>query len=975
MTVDRPPFPSFASFYEEITGHEPFPWQSRLADHLAAGGEWFEEIGVPTGTGKTSCLDVAVWQLGLDGYRDPSDRVAPTRIWWVVNRRLLVDATTQHAEALAERLCDAVGTDTAIGRVADGLARRSPSGRPLEVIRLRGGAASGRPTDPAQPAVLLSTVPMFGSRLLFRGYGVSRSMRPIDAAMAGTDSLVLLDEAHLSAHLAKLVSDLDRCDQPERSLLPPGRQTPTIVSLTATGSAPDERRLVLEADDLTHHLIAKRVHASKAIRLVEAKTEAKVAKVMADATVELIGGAPSPPTCVVFANRPTRAREVREAIGDRLADAEIVLLTGQLRERDAAPIRDHLTAPATGLTSGSRIERRERPLVVIATQTLEVGADLDFDHLVTEACGRRSLVQRLGRLNRLGELDDATGTYVHTPPTGRGAEKSWGLYGQEPQQVYDALVAAAVDDVVHLPPGRADEILGPPDDDPDSAPEVLPAILWEWAKTSRPPIGEAPVEPYFSGFADRRPVLTVCWRQVLPGHETSGPQAVWPTVTDHETIDVPLQDFRSAFDETARVAVLSEDQDSIRWTRVPDVPPHAIVLLACSDGRYGPGGWDPVRREPVADVSLLGGGLVLDPAVLATWLGLVRLGLLSPTPGEEPPLAGTAAHSTVIDLLTTVRELVERVDLGEPVGGSDLAALLRSADLALEQLSATITAEDRPVTDPTMLRASEIDGFRTALAALRRPSLTRPSSGRPRIELPRTRQKLLDVTDDLSARSAPSPEARELDRHGDAVGHLARTVAAHLGLDTSLTDDVAFAALLHDIGKADGRFQRWLGGSSDQLLAKSSSPVGSWRAARVAAGWPAGGRHEALSARLAARWFAQRPEEAQRHDVDLVLHLVGAHHGYGRPLLEGVDDDSSSEVTATIAGHEVTAPANLAATDATQPSRFGQLTEQYGHWGLALLEAVLRRADHAVSRSLMDEGPPDPTVALETTTAPQEDLA
>ena len=32
-------------------------------------------------------------------------------------------------------------------------------------------------------------------------------------------------------------------------------------------------------------------------------------------------------------------------------------------------------------------------------------------------------------------------------------------------------------------------------------PEVLPGILWEWTKTTNPPEGEAPVEPYFSGIA------------------------------------------------------------------------------------------------------------------------------------------------------------------------------------------------------------------------------------------------------------------------------------------------------------------------------------------------------------------------------------------------------------------------------------------------------------------------------------------
>ena len=53
----------FASFYQAVHGgREPFPWQRRLAALVEASG-WPARIGVPTGLGKTSCIDVAVWAL------------------------------------------------------------------------------------------------------------------------------------------------------------------------------------------------------------------------------------------------------------------------------------------------------------------------------------------------------------------------------------------------------------------------------------------------------------------------------------------------------------------------------------------------------------------------------------------------------------------------------------------------------------------------------------------------------------------------------------------------------------------------------------------------------------------------------------------------------------------------------------------------------------------------------------------------
>ena len=99
--------PGFARFYRAINKErDPFPWQARLAAQIADTEEWPVEVGVPTGLGKTACLDIAVWWLASQADRAPARRTAPTRIWWVVNRRLLVDSTSEHAEAIGKALRD-----------------------------------------------------------------------------------------------------------------------------------------------------------------------------------------------------------------------------------------------------------------------------------------------------------------------------------------------------------------------------------------------------------------------------------------------------------------------------------------------------------------------------------------------------------------------------------------------------------------------------------------------------------------------------------------------------------------------------------------------------------------------------------------------------------------------------------------------------------------------------------------------------
>ena len=56
------------------------------------------------------------------------------------------------------------------------------------------------------------------------------------------------------------------------------------------------------------------------------------------------------------------------------------------------------------------------------------------------------------------------------------------------------------------------DILGEPGDDPGRAPEVLHGILYEWVKTTNPPEGEAPVEPYFSGISGFDFSVSLIWR-------------------------------------------------------------------------------------------------------------------------------------------------------------------------------------------------------------------------------------------------------------------------------------------------------------------------------------------------------------------------------------------------------------------------------------------------------------------------------
>ena len=167
---------------------------------------------------------------------------------------------------------------------------------------------------------------MYGSRLLFRGYGSSQRLRAVDAAMSGTDSLVLLDEAHLAPHLRALLPALADCTPGARAILGEGRSRTTAVALTATGDATAGRRFDLDAEDKGHPVVRQRLDAVKPLELrVETGDSARR---LADATLDLIREAPAPAACVVFANSPKTARETYDRLRKLAVSAEVLLLTG-----------------------------------------------------------------------------------------------------------------------------------------------------------------------------------------------------------------------------------------------------------------------------------------------------------------------------------------------------------------------------------------------------------------------------------------------------------------------------------------------------------------------------------------------------------------------------------------------------------------------------------------------------------------------
>ena len=143
---------AFENEFKRLTGFSPLPWQARLFAEYFSQGKLPSAVDIPTGLGKTAVI--ALWVVARQ-----MDIPLPRRLVYVVDRRAVVDQATEFVNSLVDKL-------TADGKIS--------------VSTLRGQHADNRSwlEDPSRLAIIVGTVDMIGSRLLFEGYGVSRKMRP-----------------------------------------------------------------------------------------------------------------------------------------------------------------------------------------------------------------------------------------------------------------------------------------------------------------------------------------------------------------------------------------------------------------------------------------------------------------------------------------------------------------------------------------------------------------------------------------------------------------------------------------------------------------------------------------------------------------------------------------------------------------------------------------------------------------------------
>lgn len=913
----------FGVFFAALNeGHDPFSWQEEVLDHICEHGVWPERINAPTGSGKSSVVDIHLFANALAAV-GAAPRV-PRRLCVTVGRRALVDSQATRADKilgdLKDALADESGEPGILRRVAEALQSfqtRNDDQRsaPFEVGHIRGELSNRNlpVTDISACAIIAATPDMYGSRALFRGYGSTKAARPRETALLTMDTVMVLDEAHMNRQLLHTTQRIAELQKREVNL---GVPTLQVVETTATPSTGDSESTTLGVDiealdSPNDKELHRRVYSHKELVLRPIDKwdgkpgNAATVKAAVDAIKDFLAhrevgkGSEVAHTVGCIVNHVRTAISIKEELAKDLAEDEVQLLVGRMRPYDLKKLHPDLFT-----TEGDKSVK-----VVVATQTLEVGIDVDFADLVTELAPASSLAQRFGRVNRLGHRDDSK-VVVIEPASGDSVKKD-----APPYRAVDLSNAYAWLEALN---GAEN-------------PSVNPAAM-----VKNPPVQSSPERLLY-----QRPE----WPDLLEFSRTD------ENPYDEPDLDLWLHDSLEA--ETAMGGVIVRDN-------LPSNTSAAMEILKTS--YFAP------RDEETFPANLKILKEILDyqdEHGVKPRKFLYRQGEISlwqdADQGEESSQTLAPGDVLILDMgsipftnqgiAVTQRELPSKKDELKAV------PFLDDDELCVAELYVYEKCADReerfrkylglsPDEVAELLDSQASDGQKVIASELS----TEAEGGQEVIAW------YADVTDDkksiegsdIAQELAPTDPVL-LDDHQNDVAERTRQLAENLGLAPEFSEALELAAKYHDEGKRDLRFQQMLGADPDaDALAKSGhrSVAEAYRA-RSRSALPRGWRHEQLSALM----VAASPEKVGEHR-DLVLRIIGCSHGHGRfsfahdagfllkegYLPEGTDYEALKE------------QANRLFNVGYWDNLMEQTSRTYGPYATAYLEAVERAADAQISR-------------------------
>ncbi len=972
----------FVIQYQNLRGDPPMHWMKRMFKEVITG-QYPRLVDLPTGAGKTQLA--VIWLLALAWYGKNRDECQPVprRLVWVVNRRVLVQQVFAIAAELKEKLT--ADGSPALEPAREGLrALSGGSAKFFDVVELRGQIVADREwaIRPTVPQLIIGTVDQIGSRLLFQGYGLGKWGRPQQAGLLGVDSWIAVDEAHLVPAFVLTLRQLHgRCSEATNGLPPPldamfARLPFWLTELSATPGLPRPSAappFSLSDDEKTGTGIEDRILAAdtRSVVIAGLPTGEKPKEILIQQLVEAAFGSKAA-RIAVFVREVGVADKVADGIKKRgIAPERICKITGRLRgyERDRLAERPAFRAFLTERVEPSPEDPPER-FFLIGTAAAEVGLDADADEILCDFAPLPTLLQRLGRLDRRGGLsrrhEDGKGDAPTMRVFATHEEIKQKIKGQlckvvralnDESAPYSAKMMAGTHWIVeNVKKEESDEKAEDEKGAANHTESLIEAATW---RVLRPKSGTCTQPSKWL----KRPLARVAAGPVTVPPLTDTVLDYWSATTEERSPQLsphpylyglgendegtPLVGVAFRLELEALREVTSDDEED---TESPDVTAEVAEIFKS---------FPPLRAElhqiPLSAVRvwLATPEAEAQPLIYrdVEWLrGKSRTVWRAKLPGESTAAAiralgpnGVMILSTSIDVKSRATKAFLKDCQQDEAKNTAISDVLDGVSKSARYRRTIEPATGRTGTDgawlwntdpkiaDAVIPAANLDAFNTE-----RPLLRRLRIGGTEYAFRYFRPKPLQDKD-----------LQYLDNHGGTPGHLTRAAADAHRLADAITPSNDFlrtllttAARLHDEGKRFSKWQRAFGRpKGDPEIAKLHPDL-----ERPA---PLNGfRHEWESLRVLVCKGATPPPEVTEdtHGLwhDLLLHLVGSHHGHLRPSI--ADDGLTPNMQP-----EKHNPLRLEAAE-----RFARLQRQLGRWRLAYLEALLKTADAEGSRILSE---------------------
>ena len=801
-------------------------WQVRLFNCLRAGVDIPRGCDIPTGLGKTSVIPI--WLIGLAQQAEEGHVTLPRRLVYIVNRRTVVDQATNVVDGIRERLVEPCKSEWAAHRSAlNSLAvslRKLSSGSPLVAVStLRGELADNEEwkDDPARASIIVGTVDMVGSKLLFSGYGDGPYKRAHHAGLIGQDTMVIHDESHLTPAFSDLlrgVGEIQVSDHEPRPI--------RVMELSATRRSDDADDVFqLKDEEQKEPVVVARLDAQK--RLMLHSPKGKQVQQLVDLALQHND---SQAKVLVYTRSPEDAQRISEGLRKKLgkgASSRVALLTGTIRGRE----RDRLVSDDPVYTQMLNPDSRpDETVYLVSTSAGEVGIDLDADHMVCDLTTLDSMVQRLGRVNRRGgEQRKACVDVVWTDKYEDARKHEVSKSVAATLKVFQEW-AGSVRGLIDVSPRNVVKLIHElSDEDKDKAFSPKPAVppltdilLDAWALTSIDDMpGRPDVAPYLHGQTNDPPETHIAWRN----------EVSW--FSRHSIDDSQLRSwFRSC-------RIRSDERLGDRTTRVKTF----------------------LRRLHSEHQNRNGHG---DFAVV---------------------VLSERGKAEILQLPEAIERNIEYATLVLPAeaGGLDSDGMLDHTKIdPIQDIDVADSVDEDPRRERWLCRSGETRVWKRLLSSDEsewcdlefdewsegaRIALTDSEEADEGLDL------VLRIPGKQLAADDPGIAAfsQTLAEHKNRIGRHMESIADRLGLEPHIGSALVSGAIRHDDGKDRRIWQHYASNLDFEPLAKSER----YRHWSVLGGY----RHELGSMLDAMRDDSLRSSE----DRELILHVIAAHHGHARP--------------------------------------------------------------------------------------------